>query len=54
MRGIPLLDLMSNSGVDVANSAAHRSMYSSDGVHLNDNGYLLMAKKIVQYINYTL
>lgn len=54
LRGVPFLDLMSTSGVDVANSSQHRVKYSTDGVHLNDAGYNLLAKKIVQYINYTL
>jgi lysophospholipase L1-like esterase len=51
-RGMPFLDLYSESGMDIAHNSTHKSLFSSDGVHANDNGHQVVADKIFTKIEY--
>lgn len=51
-RGVPFLDLYSESGMDVAHNATHKSLYTSDGVHAKDAGHEVIAKKVFAKIEY--
>jgi lysophospholipase L1-like esterase len=53
-RGMPFLDLYSESGMDIAHNSTHKSLFSSDGVHANDNGHQVVADKIFTKIEYGL
>jgi lysophospholipase L1-like esterase len=51
-RGMPFLDLYSESGMDIAHNTTHKTLFSSDGVHANDNGHQVCANKIFTKIEY--
>lgn len=50
-RGVPVLDLYSNGGIDPSKNTVSRGTYVPDGVHPNVAGHQLMAHLIEQYIN---
>lgn len=51
-RGVPFLDLYSESGMDIAHNTTHKTLFSSDGVHANDNGHQVIANKIFTKIEF--
>ena len=51
-RGMPFLDLYSESGMDIAHNTTHKNLFSSDGVHAKDAGHQVIANKIFTKIEY--
>lgn len=51
-RGIPFLDLYSESGMDVANNATHKSLFTTDGVHAKPAGHKRVAERMFSKIEY--
>lgn len=51
-RGIPFLDLYSEGGMDVANNATHKSLYTTDGVHGTAAAHKRIADRMFSKIEY--
>lgn len=51
-RGIPFLDLLAESGMDVAHNATHKSLFTTDGVHAKPAGHLRVAERMFAKIEY--
>lgn len=43
---IPVIDLYAIGGMDMAHNVAHRTAYSSDNLHPNDDGHALIANRL--------
>jgi lysophospholipase L1-like esterase len=48
--GIPVLDLYSMSGMDIAHNPNHRALYAPDGVHLSAEGHKRIADRIIGFL----
>lgn len=51
-RGVPFLDLYSESGMDVAHNATHKTLFTSDGVHAKAAGHQRIAERMFAKIEY--
>ena len=52
-RGMPFLDLYSESGMDIAHNDTHKSLFTDgDGVHASDAGHQVIANKIFSKIEF--
>lgn len=51
-RGIPFLDLYSESGMDVANNTTHKTLFTTDGVHAKPAGHKRVAERMFSKIEY--
>lgn len=51
-RGIPFLDLYSESGMDVANNTTHKSLFTTDGVHGTAACHKRVAERMFSKIEY--
>lgn len=51
-RGIPFLDLYSESGMDVANNTTHKALFTTDGVHGTAACHKRVAERMFSKIEY--
>lgn len=50
-KGVPVLDLFAESGMNIAFNEIHRNLYSVDGVHPNVEGHYVVARKIADFLD---
>lgn len=49
--GVPVIDMYSISGMNIAHNKDHQSLYAPDGVHLNREGHSKFADRIASFLN---
>jgi lysophospholipase L1-like esterase len=50
-KGVPVLNLYSESGMNMAFNETQRTLYSADGVHPNMNGHYVIARKVADFLS---
>lgn len=48
--GVPVIDMYSMSGMNIAHNKEHRSLYAPDGIHLSRAGHGKFAERIVSFL----
>lgn len=48
--GVPVLDLFSESGMNIAHNVSHKNRFTQDGVHLSPIGNIEVSNKLIKFI----